>query len=115
MQSNQYRGQRRHGTDNAPDHNEPGIERPAHLAPHGPSPPFNRLTALFEWCSKKKLELRRRYLATWFDVRTAAPNCADDQLTIVSKNWRKLVGPDLYPVMRLLLPQVGKPVYFSFC
>ncbi|KAF8315325.1 ATP-dependent DNA ligase [Clavulina sp. PMI_390] len=70
-----------------PEPNQPGIERPAALAPRGPSPPFYRLVALFEWCSKKKLELRRRYLASWFD------------------NWRNFVGPDLYPVMRLLLPQ----------
>jgi DNA ligase-4 len=106
MQSNQYRGQRRRGTDNAPDYNEPGIERPVHLAPHGPSPPINRLTALFEWCSKKKLELRRRYLATWFDVGIVVLTYPDERLTTVSKNWRKLVGHDLYPVMRLLLPQV---------
>lgn len=73
MSSNRYRGERRRNTEYTAEDNHLGIERPAHLAPHGDSAPFHRLTALFEWCSKKKLELRRRYLATWFDVGSVLP------------------------------------------
>ncbi|KAF9517980.1 hypothetical protein BS47DRAFT_1290225 [Hydnum rufescens UP504] len=65
----------------------PSAIRPAHLAPHGPTPRFQFIVKLFEECSKSKLEGRRNHLFKWFD------------------NWRKIVGPDLYPALRLILPQ----------
>lgn len=61
---------RRHvATEFAPDENEVGMSRPAHLEPHGTTPPLSTLTGLFEACLKKKLELRKSYLAQWMKVR----------------------------------------------
>ncbi|KAF8518045.1 DNA ligase 4 [Hysterangium stoloniferum] len=54
----------------------------------GKPPPFGALTGLYERLShENKHELRRKLLANWF------------------RKWREDVGPDLYPVLRLLLPQ----------
>ncbi|KIJ55330.1 hypothetical protein M422DRAFT_57814 [Sphaerobolus stellatus SS14] len=54
----------------------------------GKYPPLGVLTGLYEKLSNEnKHELRRKLLANWF------------------RKWRKDVGPDLYPVLRLLLPQ----------
>ncbi|KAI0034447.1 ATP dependent DNA ligase domain-containing protein [Vararia minispora EC-137] len=51
------------------------------------SPPFGVLAKLFETLAHEKgHEKRRKYLRVWFS------------------RWREQVGPDLYPVIRLLLP-----------
>lgn len=46
------------------------IARPAHLAPHGPSPFVKQLVDLYESCIKKKIDIRRKYLANWMAVST---------------------------------------------
>ncbi|KAI0058986.1 ATP-dependent DNA ligase [Artomyces pyxidatus] len=52
------------------------------------SPPFSVLSGLFEKLqNERKQEKRRKLLDTWFE------------------HWRKEVGFDLYPVLRLILPQ----------
>ncbi|KIK20153.1 hypothetical protein PISMIDRAFT_13211 [Pisolithus microcarpus 441] len=52
------------------------------------SAPFSVLTGLFERLStERKPERRRRMLSVWFN------------------RWREEVGYDLYPVLRLILPQ----------
>lgn len=51
-----------------PEHNEPGVQRPPHLDPHGPSPLFSRVIAMFEWVVKKKIQARRDFLQKWFGV-----------------------------------------------
>ncbi|TFK86975.1 DNA ligase 4 [Polyporus arcularius HHB13444] len=52
------------------------------------SAPFHVLVALFERLqNERKPDKRRKLLASWFS------------------HWRKEVGPDLYPVLRLILPQ----------
>ncbi|KAI0272769.1 ATP dependent DNA ligase domain-containing protein [Gloeopeniophorella convolvens] len=54
---------------------------------HGTAP-FSVLSGLFDKLqNERKPEKRRRFLSAWFD------------------HWRKEVGPDLYPVLRLILPQ----------
>nr|GAT46734.1 DNA ligase 4 [Mycena chlorophos] len=60
------------------------------------SAPFSVLTALFERLSQeKKQDVRRKLIAGWFN------------------HWRTEKGLDLYPVLRLLLPQKDRerPVY----
>ncbi|KAH9975651.1 ATP dependent DNA ligase domain-containing protein [Russula compacta] len=54
---------------------------------HGTAP-FSVLSGLFDKLqNERKPEKRRRFLSSWFD------------------HWRNEVGHDLYPVLRLLLPQ----------
>ncbi|KDQ13109.1 hypothetical protein BOTBODRAFT_33972 [Botryobasidium botryosum FD-172 SS1] len=71
-------------------------ERPPHLAPHGSSPQLGILVGLFEALRKeRRLDKRKGLLSHWFN------------------KWRNEVGPDLYPVIRLILPQKDRerPVY----
>ncbi|KAI0793877.1 DNA ligase 4 [Fomes fomentarius] len=52
------------------------------------SAPFHILAALFERLqTERKPDKRRKLIASWFD------------------HWRKEIGPDLFPVLRLILPQ----------
>ncbi|KAI0700108.1 DNA ligase 4 [Cerioporus squamosus] len=52
------------------------------------SAPFHVLAALFDKLqSERKPDKRRKLIASWFS------------------HWRNEVGPDLYPVLRLILPQ----------
>ncbi|KAI1796674.1 DNA ligase 4 [Ganoderma leucocontextum] len=52
------------------------------------SAPFHVLAALFDRLqTERKPDKRRKLLASWFD------------------HWRKEIGPDLFPVLRLILPQ----------
>ncbi|KAI0741954.1 ATP dependent DNA ligase domain-containing protein [Daedaleopsis nitida] len=52
------------------------------------SAPFHVLAALFERLqTERKPDKRRKLLASWFN------------------HWRKEIGPDLFPVLRLILPQ----------
>ncbi|TFY80531.1 hypothetical protein EWM64_g3480 [Hericium alpestre] len=54
---------------------------------HG-SAPFSVLSGLFDKLqNERKPERRRKLLSAWFD------------------HWRKEIGNDLYPVLRLILPQ----------
>ncbi|KAF8582783.1 DNA ligase 4 [Ramaria rubella] len=54
----------------------------------GKYPLFGALTGLYEkLTNENKHEMRRKLLANWF------------------RKWREDVGPNLYPVLRLLLPQ----------
>ncbi|KZT52994.1 ATP-dependent DNA ligase [Calocera cornea HHB12733] len=74
-----------------PENNQPvQFERPPHVFNRGPSPPFTLLTALFKDLLKAKPPKRREALARWFH------------------KWRTDVGNDLYPAMRLLVPQCDK-------
>ncbi|TBU42396.1 DNA ligase 4 [Dichomitus squalens] len=52
------------------------------------SAPFHVLAALFDRLqNERKPDKRRKLLSSWFN------------------HWRKEIGPDLYPVLRLILPQ----------
>ncbi|KAI0289553.1 DNA ligase 4 [Russula brevipes] len=56
--------------------------------PNRGTAPFSVLSGLFDRLqNERKPEKRRRFLSAWFD------------------HWHKEVGHDLYPVLRLLLPQ----------
>ncbi|KAJ1304100.1 hypothetical protein OPQ81_008505 [Rhizoctonia solani] len=61
--------------------------RPVGVFNHGPSPLFSRLADLFEALRmERKQEKRKTMLLRWFT------------------NWREKVGTDLYPALRLILP-----------
>ncbi|CUA67897.1 DNA ligase 4 [Rhizoctonia solani] len=62
--------------------------KPAGVFNHGPSPLFSRLADLFEALRLAKgQEKRKTMLLRWF------------------ANWREKVGTDLYPALRLILPE----------
>ncbi|QRV95869.1 ATP-dependent DNA ligase [Ceratobasidium sp. AG-Ba] len=62
--------------------------KPAGVINHNPSPPFSKLAALYEALrSERKPEKRKTMLLRWFG------------------NWREKVGTDLYPALRLILPE----------
>ncbi|EJU03583.1 ATP-dependent DNA ligase [Dacryopinax primogenitus] len=74
-----------------PENHQPlQFERPPHVFNRGTSPPFTLLTALFKDLGKAKPPKRRDALSKWFH------------------KWRTDVGNDLYPAMRLLVPQCDK-------
>ncbi|KAM5533834.1 hypothetical protein V8D89_012497 [Ganoderma adspersum] len=55
------------------------------------SAPFHVLSALFDRLqNERKPDKRRKLLASWFN------------------HWRKEIGPDLFPVLRLILPQANR-------
>ncbi|WAR55524.1 hypothetical protein PtB15_6B265 [Puccinia triticina] len=82
---------------------EPGMEEPCGddpLRALGPSPPFHHLCRVLDELSSPKKptelsKLRQKCLAALF------------------QNWRKICGNDLYPCIRLLIPQSdrGRPMY----
>ena len=83
--------------------------RPPRLASHGPTPPIHALIEFFDLSSKSKIkhDKRREYLSLWFEVSFSLfPYIISDLYVRLFQRWRKQVGPDLYPVLRLLLPQV---------
>ncbi|KAB5590537.1 ATP-dependent DNA ligase [Ceratobasidium theobromae] len=64
--------------------------RPPGVVNHGPSPLFSRLADLFNALrSERKPEKRKTMLLRWF------------------ANWREKVGTDLYPALRLILPEAS--------
>ncbi|KAI5121896.1 hypothetical protein M0805_001100 [Coniferiporia weirii] len=72
--------------DHGEDSQQTAVYPPA--PPNVVSIPFSVLSGLYEkLASERKPEIRRRALTKWFS------------------NWREDVGKDLYPVLRLLLPQ----------
>ncbi|KZP01667.1 ATP-dependent DNA ligase [Calocera viscosa TUFC12733] len=76
-----------------PENNQPvQFERPPHVFNRGSSPPFTLVTTLFRDLSRanSKPPKRREALAKWFH------------------KWRTDVGNDLYPAMRLMVPQCDK-------
>ncbi|KAH7325206.1 ATP dependent DNA ligase domain-containing protein [Rhizoctonia solani] len=61
--------------------------RPAGVFNHGPSPLFSKIADLFEALRlERRQEKRKTMLLRWF------------------ANWREKVGTDLYPALRLILP-----------
>lgn len=86
------------------------------LTNRGPYPPFGALTGLYEKLSNEsKHELRRKLLANWFRVSVVCAD-VDPCSNCLHQKWREDVGPDLYPVLRLLLPQVtGRILICSSC
>ncbi|KAG8934827.1 DNA ligase (ATP) [Tulasnella sp. 418] len=74
--------------DSIPDEyvGEPELQRPPGVLNTKPSPPFDRITSLFEATKDVKPNVRKDRLSVWFD------------------RWREHVGNDLYPAMRLILP-----------
>ncbi len=73
------------------------------------SVPFGVLATLYENLqNERKPEKRRRLLANWFAVCnvTAIVFTPIHNSARFFKGWRKDVGMDLYPVLRLVLPQV---------
>lgn len=87
-----------------PIHDEETIAYPLPPQNNG-SAPFSVLAGLFEKLStERKPERRRRLLDVWFNVcfrlRTKPV------LTrLWRQHWREEIGHDLYPVLRLILPQ----------
>lgn len=70
-----------------PEPHYPGDNYPEAPQNRGTAP-FSILSGLFDKLqNERKPDKRRKYLSDWFD------------------RWRKEVGHDLYPVLRLLLPQ----------
>ncbi|CAE7070145.1 unnamed protein product [Rhizoctonia solani] len=62
--------------------------KPAGVFNHGPSPLFSKLADLFEALRiERRQEKRKTMLLRWF------------------ANWREKVGTDLYPALRLILPE----------
>ncbi|CAE6411628.1 unnamed protein product [Rhizoctonia solani] len=62
--------------------------KPAGVFNHGPSPLFSRMADLFEALRmERRQEKRKTMLLRWF------------------ANWREKVGTDLYPALRLILPE----------
>ncbi|KAJ3889259.1 DNA ligase 4 [Lentinula edodes] len=74
-----------------PPRSPPPDESPFPPAPQnsrGPSPPFGALVGLFERLqNERKQDKRKKLLNAWFN------------------HWRSEVGDDLFPVLRLILPQ----------
>ena len=66
---------------------------------------FSVLVRLFERLqNERKLDRRMKYIAAWFTV------CIHlhEKFTVnYLQCWRERVGNDFYPVLRLILPQVG--------
>jgi DNA ligase-4 len=74
--------------------------------PNRETPPFRLLAGLFDkLILERKPDKRRRLLAVWFEVRRPSiPSKPRIHPPTSSQNWRKDVGYDLYPVLRLMLP-----------
>lgn len=100
------------------------IPRPAGLEQAGPSPPFGALTSLLEYFQShlrskgKKPADKGKMLGEFFDVSAQAVRSATSvrsELTSAAfrQYWRTHVGKDLYPVVRLLLPDVSSPSRLS--
>ncbi|KAN0115590.1 ATP dependent DNA ligase domain containing protein [Russula decolorans] len=75
-----------------PETKIPDLSLPDNTYPEAPqnrgTAPFSVLSGLFDKLqNERKPEKRKKFLSAWFD------------------HWRKEVGHDLYPVLRLLLPQ----------
>ncbi|EJD07416.1 DNA ligase 4 [Fomitiporia mediterranea MF3/22] len=79
--------------EEVPSHHEPVTESQQQIVyPPAPqnvrSPPFPILAELFDnLANERRQDLRRKRLANWFN------------------GWRRDAGKDLYPVLRLILPQ----------
>ncbi|GAA95437.1 hypothetical protein E5Q_02090 [Mixia osmundae IAM 14324] len=74
---------------------DPLDDRPHHdprLIPHGPSPRFGVLSDILDVIQEKQASKRRK------------PEITDKYILAIFANWRKDVGLDLYPLIRLLLP-----------
>lgn len=103
----------------ASPHTSPGKDlQPERVTPVYPAPPLNATSPPFgvlvglynKLQSEKKPEKRRKALAGWFNVCRFSHLILLSQYILssaVQKHWRDEVGYDLYPVLRLLLPQVS--------
>lgn len=67
-----------------------GIQRPSWLINKGPSPSFDVLCGFFDKILKERNHERRRAM-----------------IGRIIEEWRKRVGPDVYPLFRLMLPDVS--------
>jgi DNA ligase-4 len=90
------------------------LQRPAECVERGPSPPFGLVAGLFEKLElsrgkkdrsvKDSMKYKHDLLDGFFEVRfTAFLPCHADG---VPQNYRKHVGYDLHPIIRLLVPDV---------
>jgi DNA ligase-4 len=71
---------------------------------HAPLPPFHALvTGLFRPLSDEK-QLKMLSIAT----RKGPSEVRDELIRQFIRNWRKRVGNDIYPVFRLVMPQLDK-------
>ncbi|GAA5972708.1 hypothetical protein JCM11641_002986 [Rhodosporidiobolus odoratus] len=68
------------------------LVKPPGIEPFGPSPPFHYLSGLYE-----KFESATRN-------KHKKPGHKGELLAAFFDTWRKTVGPDLYPLVRLLIP-----------
>lgn len=76
------------------------LPRPPQLAPHGPSPPFHVVSDLFQLIAEKTAPGQGR------------SKQGDKKRIILQKffdQWRLRVGLDLFPVVRMLVPEVSSP------
>lgn len=71
-------------------------------------PEFGALCELLDKLQKgRKQEMRRTYLTKWFSVRLGSAYCSSEvKRSGNAQVWRERVGMDLYPLLRLILPQV---------
>ncbi|GAA5858831.1 hypothetical protein JCM8547_005005 [Rhodosporidiobolus lusitaniae] len=69
------------------------LVKPPGIEPFGPSPPFGVLCSLFEQFENATRNRHKK------------PGYKGELLKEFVAKWRRNVGPDLYPVIRLLLPE----------
>ena len=93
-------------------------QRPAECTPVGPTPPFELISEFFERiadmrskrpaggasgaASKKRALVEQMFIVEW-----RLPSCQDPLAESPRQKWRQEVGKDLYPLARLILPEVS--------
>jgi DNA ligase 4 len=92
-----------------PTNKESWVDEPIQAPPiNRGSAPFGVLVELFEKLSnERKIERRKRLLNSWFGVRIVFSVIYVFFQHSHSQHWREEKGHDLYPVLRLILPQVS--------
>ncbi|KAG8787200.1 DNA ligase (ATP) [Serendipita sp. 397] len=79
-------------------HNDDNDEFPPEPENYGQMPVFGALTLLFNALqAERKQDIRRRIVEKWFHL------------------WRQRVGPNLYPALRLILPQKDRERAIYHC
>jgi DNA ligase 4 len=85
-----------------------GIQETVYPAPpqNKGTVPFHVLSLLFDRLStERKHDKRRKLLEGWFHVRPIIDFPSSVSRDGINQHWRDQCGYDLYPVLRLILPQ----------